>query len=133
MILGEATVTDSHVRGTTIQAWGQNDQEASITGEGTLGKLAATAATNIGFYLVPGRHVSTLIGDVRTKKGETIVIEGCTADSETICLPVQYMHSSKAPFIGQAYYVQFLDTKGTVIVDGHTLTLADGNKNTIRD
>ena len=133
MILGEATVTDSHVRGTTIQAWGQNDQEASITGEGTLGKLAATAATNIGFYLVPGRHVSTLIGDVRTKKGETIVIEGCTADSETICLPVQYMHSSKAPFIGQAYYVQFLDTKGTVIVDGHTLTLADGNRNTVRD
>ena len=133
MILGEATVTDSHVRGTTIQAWGQNDQEASITGEGTLGKLAATAATNMGFYLVPGRHVSTLIGDVRTKKGETIVIEGCTADAETICLPVQYMHSSKAPFIGQAYYVQFLDTKGTVIVDGHTLTLADGNRNTVRD
>lgn len=133
MILGEATVTDSHVRGTTIQAWGQNDQEASITGEGTLGKLAASAATNMGFYLVPGRHVSTLIGDVRTKKGETIVIEGCTADAETICLPVQYMHSSKAPFIGQAYYVQFLDTKGTVIVDGHTLTLADGNRNTVRD
>lgn len=133
MILGEATVTDSHVRGTTIQAWGQNDQEASITGEGTLGKLAATAATNMGFYLVPGRHVSTLIGDVRTKKGETIVIEGCTADAETICLPVQYMHSSKAPFIGQAYYVQFLDTKGTVIVDGHTLTLSDGNRNTVRD
>ena len=74
-----------------------------------------------------------MIGDVRTKKGETIVIEGCTADSETICLPVQYMHSSKAPFIGQAYYVQFLDTKGTVIVDGHTLTLADGNRNTARD
>ena len=59
--------------------------------------------------------------------------EGCTADSETICLPVQYMHSSKAPFIGQAYYVQFLDTKGTVIVDGHPITLADGNRNTVRD
>ena len=31
MILGEAKVTDSHVRGTTIHAWGQDDQEATIT------------------------------------------------------------------------------------------------------
>lgn len=43
------------------------------------------------------------------------------------------MHSSNAPFIGQAYYIQFMDTMGTVIVDGYTLTLADCNKNTIRD
>lgn len=133
MILGEAHVSDSHVRGTTIHAWGQDDQEANITGEGTLGKLAASAVTSMGYYLVPGRHVSTLIGDVRTKNGDTVIIEGCTADEQTICSPVQHKHSEKVPFIGQAYYVQFMDTMGTVIVDGHTLTLADCNRNTIRD
>ena len=87
----------------------------------------------MGYYLVPGRHVSTLIGDVRTKNGDTITIEGCTADEETVCYPVQHSHSVNAPFIGQAYYVEFMDTKGTVIVDGYTLTLADCNRNTLRD
>lgn len=133
MAFDNAEIINSHVRGTKIQAWGQDDQEAIITGEGTLGKLAATTATNMGFYLVPGRHVGTLIGDVRAKSGGTVIIEGCTADEETVCTPVQYKHSEKAPFIGQAYYVQFMDTMGTVTVDGHTLTLADCNRNTIRD
>ena len=133
MLFDEAEVSDSHVRGTTILAWGQDDQEAAITGEGTLGKLAAAAAYAIGYYLVPGRHIGTMFGDVRVKKGKTITVNGCTVDDKTRCLGEQDMHSSKVPFIGQAYYIEFLDTKGTVTVDGHTLTLADCNRNTVRD
>ena len=133
MVFDKAEVTDSHVRGTTILAWGQDDQEAVITGEGTLGKLAAATASALGYYLVPGRHIGTMFGDVRVKKGETITIKGCTVDDKTRCLAEQDMHSSKVPFIGRAYYIQFLDTKGNVTVDGHRLTLADGNRNTIRD
>lgn len=133
MIERGATITDSHVRGSTIYAWGQPDQEAIITGEGTLGKLAASAAVNMGFYLVPGRHIGTLIGDIRTMSGEQITIDGCTVDQATVCLAEQNSHSEKVPFIGQAYYIQFKDTMGTVIVDGHTLTLADCNRNTVRD
>lgn len=133
MVFDKAEVTDSHVRGTTILAWGQDDQEAVITGKGTLGKFAAATASALGYYLVPGRHIGTMFGDVRVKKGETITIKGCTVDDKTRCLAEQDMHSSKVPFIGRAYYIQFLDTKGNVTVDGHRLTLADGNRNTIRD
>lgn len=133
MIERGATITDSHVRGSTIYAWGQPDQEAIITGEGTLGKLAVSAAVNMGFYLVPGRHIGTLIGDIRTMSGEQITIDGCTVDQATVCLAEQNSHSEKVPFIGQAYYIQFMDTLGTVTVDGHTLTLADCNRNTVRD
>ena len=132
MIIGEANLSNNHVRGTTINAYGQDDQNASITGDNTVGNLAATSASAMGFFLVPGRHVSTLIGDIRTKTGETITINGCTADSATKCYPKQYRHSTEVQSIGQAYYIQFMDTMGTVVIDGHTLTLADGNRNTIR-
>lgn len=133
MLFDQAEVTDSHVRGTTILAWGQEDQEATITGEGTLGKLAAVAASAMGYYLVPGRHVGTMFGDVRVKKGQAITIDGCTVDDKTRCLAEQDMHSSKVPFIGRAYYIHFLDTMGPVTVDGHSLTLADCNRYTVRD
>ena len=133
MIMGAAEITDCHVRGTKIHAYGQDDKNASITGVGVLGSLAAATAESMGYFLVPGRHVSTLIGDIRTMNGETIKITGCTVDRETVCTPRMFYHSNKARFIGQAYFIDFMDTEGKVIVDGHTLTLADGNRNTIRN
>ena len=133
MVQGECDMSNCHVRRTTIRAWGQDDKEADITGEGILGSLAASTADGLGYFLVPGRHVSTLIGDVRTYRGETVRITGCTADDATTCYPRLYQHSLNAPDIGQAYFIKFMDTEGTVIVDGRTLTLADGNRNTKRN
>jgi hypothetical protein len=73
-----------------------------------------------------------MIGDIRTRDGETITISGCSVDAATRCTAEHQMHNSSYPYIGQAYYIQFDDTKGKVIVDGQELTLADGNKNTKR-
>ena len=133
MIMGASDLSDCHVRSTRIRAYGQDDKNASITGVGVLGSLAAATAESMGYFLVPGRHVSTLIGDIRTMNGETIKITGCTVDKEAVCTPRMFYHSNKARFIGQAYFIDFMDTEGKVIVDGHTLTLADGNRNTIRN
>lgn len=128
----ESNVVNCHVRGTTIHAYGEPDKEADMASDGLLGKLAIASAKGLGFYLVPGRHVSTMIGDIRTRIGETITISGCTVDAATRCTAEHQMHNSSYPYIGQAYYIQFDDTKGKVIVDGQELTLADGNKNTKR-
>lgn len=133
MIMGASDLSDCHVRRTKIHAYGQDDKNASITGVGVLGSLAAATAESMGYFLVPGRHVSTLIGDIRTMNGETIKITGCTVDKETVCTPRMFYHSNKARFIGQAYFIDFMDTEGKVVVDGHTLTLADGNRNTTRN
>lgn len=131
-IMRESNVVNCHVRGTTIHAYGEPDKEADMASDGLLGKLAIASAKGLGFFLVPGRHVSTMIGDIRTRDGETITITGCTVDAATRCTAEHQMHNSSYPYIGQAYYIQFADTKGKVIVDGQELTLADGNKNTKR-
>lgn len=129
---GDSNVTDCHVKGTRIRAYGQKDRNAELTGEGLLSEIAVSTANAMGYFLIPGRHVSTLIGDVRAKNGETIRISGCTVDSGTTCSPHQDRHSNAVPFIGQAYYIKYMDTEGKVIVDGKTLTLADCNRNTVR-
>ena len=105
---------------------------ADMVSDGLIGKGAIAAAQALGFYKVPGRHVSTLIGSIRTRNEEIITINGCTVDTATKCTAEQYHHNSSFPYIGQAYYIQFADTKGQVIIDGTSLTLADGNKNTKR-
>ena len=125
-------ITNCHVRGTIIRAYGQEDKNATLSGEGLLGQLAASTAEAMGYFLIPGRHVSTLIGDVRSQYGGTIRITGCSADSKTTCYPTQHRHSNQASFIGQAYYIQYMDTEGAVYVDGKKLTLADCNRNTTR-
>lgn len=132
MVRRESNLTNCHVRNSIVHAYGEPDKEADMTSDGILGKLAIATAKGLGFYLVPGRHVSTLIGDIRTINGETIRITNCTVDSATKCTAEQYKHNSSFPYIGQAYYVQFDDTEGSVIVNGTTLTLADGNKKTSR-
>lgn len=131
-IQGGAEVSDCHVRGTTIYAFGQDDKDADITGSGFLGSIGAAVVQGMGYFRVPGRHVSTLVGDIRTYKGETITITGCTVDENTRCLQDYHKHNDAYPYIGQAYYIQFSDTKGQVIVDGNSLTLADCNRNTER-
>lgn len=128
----ESNITNCHVRNSIVHAYGDPDKEASMTSDGIVGKLAVATAKGLGFYLVPGRHVSTMIGDIRTINGEAITISGCTVDSATKCTAEYHKHNNSFPYIGQAYYIQFDDTEGTVTVDGQKLTLADGNKHTNR-
>lgn len=132
MVRRTSNVSDCHVRGCTIHAFGNNDKEADMASDGFWGKAAIAAAKGMGFYIVPGRHVSTLIGDIRTHNGEKITISNCTVDAATKCTAEQHQHNSSFPYIGQAYYIQFDDTIGEVTVNGTKLTLADGNKNTKR-
>jgi len=101
---------------------------ATITGS-FMGRLAISA---MGYYLVPGRHVSTFIGDIRANKNKTITIKNCTVDSSTKCTNRYDKHNSTYKMIGQAYYVDFVDSPGSVIVNGKKLVLADCNKKTKR-
>lgn len=132
MLRNVGNITNCHVRGTTIRAYGQEDKEATLTGEGLFASIAVSAAKAAGYFLIPGRHVSTLIGDIRSAEGKTINISNCTVDSGTKCYPKLYSHSVNAPFIGQAYFIQYLDTEGPVYVNGKKLKLADCNRNTTR-
>ena len=99
-----ATISNCHVKGTTINAFGQNDQKA--------------------YYIVtiPGRHVGQFIGDIRTSDDEKdkIVLTNCTVDSNTKCTNRWDQHS-KCKMIGKVYYVSLLDSKGTVTLDGKSI------------
>ena len=132
MVRYESNITNCHVRNSIVHAYGEPDKEADMSADGFFGNAAVIAAKGAGFYLVPGRHVSTMIGDIRTMNEETITISGCAVDSATKCTAEQYKHNNSYPYIGQAYFVQFADSEGTVKVDGKKLTLANGNKLTDR-
>ena len=132
MVRRTSNISNCHVRGCTIHAYGNEDKMADMTSNNIFGMGVIGLAQSMGFYKVPGRHVSTLIGSIRTRNEEIITINGCTVDAATKCTAEQYQHNSSFPFIGQAYYIQFADNKGQVIVDGTSLTLADGNTNTKR-
>lgn len=99
-----ATISNCHVKGTTIYAFGQNDQKA--------------------YYVVtiPGRHVGTFIGDIRTSDydNDKIVLTNCTVDSNTRCTKRWDKHS-QCNMIGKVYYVTLLDSKGTVTLDGKSI------------
>ena len=99
-----ATISNCHVRGTTIYAFGQNDQKV--------------------YYVItiPGRHVGQFIGDIRTSDDEKdkIVLTNCTVDSNTKCTNRWDKHS-KCDMIGRVYYVSLLDSKGTVTLDGKSI------------
>ena len=129
-IQGSSTLIDCKVNGTTIYAYGQDDKNATIQGQGLLGSLAAATLKGLGYYLVPGRHVSTLIGNIRATG--TVTLTGCGVDSDTKCEKRHDKHNTTYNYIGQAYIVKFLDSEGSVTVDGTKLTLADCNKNTKR-
>ena len=128
----QCTITNCHVRNTRIHAFHEPDKEANMRSDGWIGKAAIATAKGLGYYLIPGRHVSTMFGSIRTVAGETITINGCSVDAATRCTQDHNKHNASYPYIGQAYYLEFQDTEGKVVVDGHELTLADCNKRTER-
>lgn len=129
-IQGNSSMNNCHVTNTIIHAFGQDDKSAKIQGEGFFGSLAAITLEGFGYYIVPGRHVSTVIGNIRATG--TVTLTGCTVDANTQCTKRHDKHNSTYHYIGQAYIVKFLDSEGSVTVDGNKLTLADCNKNTTR-
>ena len=122
---------------TKIYGFGQNDKKAKFTIKDSEGKeldraiqIGANIAVNLtGLYLIPGRHVGTLIGDIRATGTITIDNSGSTGSQ---CLNRHDKHNNTYDYLGQCYYVRFLDNMGTVTVNGNLLTLADCNSNTIR-
>ena len=108
-IQGDATVSNCHVFDTEINAYGQDDK-------------------NMVLITVPGRHVGTVIGDIRVGNASTafnIVINGTSSDTETVNLTKQHRldQHSGATFVGKCYYAQTSDQKGTVTVDGKSVTI----------
>lgn len=100
----KATISNCHVKGTTIYAFGQNDK-------------------NYIFVKIPGRHVGAFIGDIRTSDsdGDTILMNDCTVDSNTKCTS-RWDKYSNCNIIGQAYYVKLAgDSKGTVKFNGSSI------------
>lgn len=105
-IQSDATISDCHVYKTDINAYGQADQYRGM---------------------VPGRHVGTVIGDVRTSSNSvkyTVTITGTSSDSDTGTLSKAHNKtlnefSSQASFIGKCYNVMNDDYQGTVTVDGN--------------
>ena len=123
-IQGNSELTDCKVNDTKVHAYGQNDKDATIDGN-TIAKLGIGL---LGYYRVPGRHVSTMIGNIRATG--TVKLTGCTVDTNSECTNRWDKHNNTYKYIGQAYIVQFVDNKGTVTVDGKSLKIADCNKNT---
>ena len=103
------TISSCNVKNTTIYAYGQNDQLAGV---------------------VPGRHVSLMIGDIRTYNGGVVTISSCSVDSNTKCTKRHDQHSyggffgigaKKVKEIGKCYYVATDDKKGKVVFNGTTI------------
>lgn len=99
-----ATISNCHVKGTTIYAFGQNNKKL------------------LYIYTVYGRHVGQFIGDIRTSDNENdkIVLTNCSVDSNTKCTKRWDKHS-KCNMIGCVYSLPLLDTKGTVTLDGKSI------------
>ena len=99
-----ATISNCHVKGTTIYAFGQDNKRL------------------LYIYTVYGRHVGQFIGDIRTSDDEKdkIVLTNCTVDSNTKCTKRWDKHS-KCNMIGCVYSLPVLDTKGTVTLDGKSI------------
>lgn len=123
-IQGSSTLTNCKVNATTIYAFGQDDKMATVDGSTT----AKIGIALLGYYKVPGRHVSTMIGNIRATG--TVTLTGCSVDANTKCTNRHDKHNNTYNYIGQAYIVKFVDSEGSVTVDSKKLTLADCNKNT---
>lgn len=122
-VQGKADITKCNVNSTTIRATGQADAKADLTGS----SLAVLAINAAGGFLVPGRHVSALIGDIRTGNSSTgfpVVVSNCSIGSDVIITPTWDQHSTSAKYIGQCYYVYSKDNSGgSVTVDGTSQTI----------
>ena len=130
-VSGNATIAKCSVSESEINCYGLDDIAADVTPSAVESFLDV-----IGYYFVPGRHVSTFIGDVRTISGESINISNCKTDSRTKCtrrwdrycwITPTGDHKTY-PYIGSCYYVAFLDKFGTVYIDGQRINLHDCRK-----
>ena len=102
-IQNPATISRCRVYETEIKATGQKDNK------------------DYAIVTIPGRHIGTVIGDIRTSTDEHIVtITDCGTDSytETFAKQTWLDQQSGATFIGRCYAVPIIDTKGSVTVDG---------------
>ena len=99
-----ATISNCHVKGTTIYAFGQDNKKL------------------LYIYTVYGRHVGQFIGDIRTSDDEKdkIVLTNCTVDSNTKCTKRWDKHG-KCNMMGCVYSLPLLDSKGTVTLDGKSI------------
>ena len=99
-----ATISNCHVKGTTIYAFGQDNKRLLF------------------IYTVYGRHVGQFIGDIRTSDDEKdkIVLTNCSVDSNTKCTKRWDKHG-KCNMIGCVYSLPLLDSKGTVTLDGKSI------------
>lgn len=133
-VSGNASIQKCSVKESEINCFGLDDVAADIVPAAVESILSI-----IGYYFVPGRHVSTFIGDVRTLAGESINITNCKVDSRTRCTRRwdKYCWTTLTgthktfPYIGSCYYVAFMDKIGTVFVDGERINLHDCRKTSV--
>lgn len=130
-VCGNAAIENSSVKNSEINCYGLDDVPADITP-----KQVANILAQLGYYHVPGRHVSTFIGDIRTQNGEYIQINNCRVDSKTKCtrrwdkycwITLNKTHRTY-PHIGSCYYVAYLDMMGSVYIDGSRINMHDCRK-----
>ncbi len=103
------TIDNAQVNGTTIYAFGQDDKAATKSG---------LAFILLNYYTVPGRHVGTFIGDIRTTTsgGGTITMTNISVDSNTKCINRWDKHNNKCETAGRAYFLYFKDDQGNCII-----------------
>lgn len=133
-VSGNASIQKCNVKGSEINCYGLDDVAADITPA-----VAESLLSVIGYYFVPGRHVSTFIGDIRTLAGESVNLNNCRVDSKTKCTRRWDKYCWKTlsgthktfPYIGSCYYVAFLDKMGSVYIDGERINLHDCRKTSV--
>ena len=106
-IQAKANVSNCHVYNTEIKATGQKDNK------------------DYKVVTIPGRHIGTVIGDIRTSIADHVVtIDNCSSDDSTSTYAKSHWldEQSGATFIGKCYAVPVIDTKGKVIVDGKSIS-----------
>lgn len=120
------TIDNCQVNGTSIYAFGQGDKAANKSG---------LAIILMGYYTVPGRHVGTFIGDVRTTAsgGGTIKMTNISVDNNTKCLNQKDEHNNKCGTIGRVYFLFLKDDQGTVYYNNTKLTLQNCKNNQNRN
>ena len=120
------TIDECKVNRTTIYAFGQDDKAATKSG---------LAFILTKYYTVPGRHVGTFIGDIRTTTsgGGTITMTNIFVDSNTKCTKRWDKHNNKCETVGRAYFLYFKDDEGTVKYNETKLKLQNCQNNQNRN
>ena len=120
------TIDNCQVNGTKIYAFGQDDKAANKSG---------LAFLLLNYYTVPGRHVGTFIGDIRTTTvgGGTITMTNISVDSNTKCINRWDKHNNKCETVGRAYFLYLKDEEGTVKYNGTKLKLQNCTNNQNRN